>query len=216
MRNPARDLSRGVLIGVLGVITLYVAVNLVCLRVLGAAGLAATSTPATAIMRAALGSRGATFIAAGIAISTLGFLSQSMLTAPRVYFAMAEDGVFFKGVAWVNPKTAAPVVAIVMQGIWAIVVAASGKYESILNYVVSVDFIWFGLTGLSLFVFRRRNPEAAGYRAPGHPFTTLFFTASCWVVVANTVYKYPSNTLIGLAILASGVPVYFWWQRANA
>jgi APA family basic amino acid/polyamine antiporter len=213
MRNPQRDLSRGVLIGVVGVIALYVSVSFVCLHVLGAAGLAATMTPATAVMRAALGNRGASLIAAGIAVSTLGFLSQGMLTAPRVYYAMAVDGVFFRGVAKVDPRTAAPVAAIVLQGIWAIVVACSGKYEQILNYVVSVDFIWFGMTGCALLILRRRTPGAAGYRAPGHPYTTLFFVASCWLVVINTIFKYPGNSLIGIVILLTGVPVYFLWKK---
>src|ERR1022692_2667675 len=100
-----------------------------------------------------------------------------MLTAPRVHYAMAVDGVFFRSVPAVDPRTAAPVAAIVLQGIWAIVVACSGKYEQILNYVVSVDFIWFGMTGCALLILRRRNPHAPGYRAPGHPYTTLFFVA---------------------------------------
>ena len=213
MRNPKRDLSRGVLIGVLGVIALYVSVSFVCLHVLGAAGLAATMTPATAVMRAALGNRGAALIAAGIAVSTLGFLSQGMLTAPRVYYAMAVDGVFFRSVAAVDPRTAAPVAAIVLQGIWAIVVACSGKYEQILNYVVSVDFIWFGMTGCALLILRRRNPSAPGYRAPGHPYTTLFFVACSWLVVINTVFKYPGNSLVGIVILLTGVPVYFLWKK---
>src|SRR6185436_17705360 len=96
------------------------------------------------VMFAVLGERGAMLIAAGIAVSTLGFLSQSMLTAPRVYYAMAEDGVFFKFVGKVHPKTRVPVLAIVLQGVVAIVIALSGTYEQILNYVVSVDFIFFG------------------------------------------------------------------------
>ncbi|HXW84947.1 MAG TPA: amino acid permease, partial [Candidatus Binataceae bacterium] len=143
MKQSERDLPRALLAGVTGVILLYMLVNWVCLRVLGPGGLAATTTPASAVMRAALGGRGAQFIALGIAISTLGFLSQGMLTAPRVYFAMAEDGVFFRGVAWVYPRTAAPVVAISLQGLMAMVVALSGRYEQILSYTISVDFILF-------------------------------------------------------------------------
>ena len=100
MRDPRRDLSRGLVIGVVGVIVLYLAVNFVCLRVLGPDGLATTRTPASAVMRAAVGVRGARWIAFGIAISTLGFLSQGILTAPRVYYAMARDGLFFKSVSW--------------------------------------------------------------------------------------------------------------------
>jgi APA family basic amino acid/polyamine antiporter len=165
-------------------------------------------------MRLALGGRGATLIALGIALSTLGFLSQSILTAPRVYFAMAEDGLFFHGVAWVHPRTRVPVVAIVLQSVWTIVIAVSGRYEQILNYVVSMDFLFFGLTATCLFVFRHRDTGGAeaGYRVPGHPFTTALFVAVCWLVVLNTIYRYPGNSLIGMAILLAGVPVYFFWR----
>src|SRR6202044_3194510 len=150
------NLSRALVLGVAGVIVLYVGVNFVCVRTLGAQGLADTRVPATAVMRVAMGESGARLIALGIAVSTLGFLSQSVLTAPRVYFAMARDGLFFRSVVNVTKRTHVPALAIVLQSIWTVVVALSGKYEQILNYVVSMDFLFFGLTGLSLFVFRRR------------------------------------------------------------
>src|SRR5262245_45782724 len=156
MKDPRRDLARGLLLGVAGVILLYCAVAFVCVYALGPAGLAASKTPASDVMRLALGERGATLIALGIAISTLGFLSQGMLTTPRVYFAMAEDGLFFRGVAKVHPVTRVPFVAIILQGVAAAVIALSGTYGQILSYVVSVDFIFFGLTAAALFVFRRR------------------------------------------------------------
>lgn len=210
--RPRRDLAIGLLAGVAGVIAIYVGVNIVCLGTLGADGLAATTTPASAVMRAAFGPRGATLIAAGIAVSTLGFLSQSMLTAPRVYYAMAADGLFFRAVGKVDEKTRVPVVAVALQGIVAIVIALSGTYEQILGYVVSVDFIFFGLTGLALFIFRRKtaSPE---FRTPGHPVTTAVFTIACWLVVAGTVARAPANALIGFAILAAGLPAYAFWRR---
>lgn len=213
MKNPTRDLPKALLIGVVAVIILYMSVTFVCLRTLGSEGLAATRTPASAVMRAALGERGAAFIALGIAISTLGFLSQGMLTAPRVYFAMAKDGLFFKSVGWIDPRTAAPVVAIAVQGVVATIIALSGRYEQILNYVISVDFISFGMTGIALLVLRHREPFSKGFRAPGHPFTTYFFVASSFAVVISTIAKYPANSAIGLAILATGVPVYFLWRK---
>jgi len=178
----------------------------------GAAGLAATQAPASAVMREALGARGASLMAAGVAVSTLGFLSQGMLTAPRVYFAMAADGLFFKSVGRVSERTRVPVVAIALQGLMAIVIALSGTYEQILNYVVSVDFIWFGLTAAAVFVFRRGGRGEGGFRVPGHPFTTAFFVAACALVVAATVYKFPANSAVGFLILAAGVPVYFFWR----
>src|SRR6202043_3405863 len=163
-----------------------------------------------------------TLIALGIAISTLGFLSQGMLTAPRVYFAMAKDGLFFKRVAWLHPRTRVPVLAIALQGVLAAVIAVSGRYEQILNYVVSVDFIWFGLTAASLFIFRRRtnndkinsrgDVSIEGFRVPGHPVTTGLFVAACALTVLGTVYKYPRNTVTALVIIVTGIPAYCLWR----
>jgi APA family basic amino acid/polyamine antiporter len=219
IREPGKNLPRALVIGVSAVVVLYLAVNFVCVQVLGVSGLANTTTPASDVMRIALGPTGARLIAAGIAISTLGFLSQSMLTAPRVYFAMAEDGLFFGAVAKLSRRSRVPVIAIVMQGILATVISLSGQYEQILNYVVSVDFIFFGLTAMCVFIFRRRfkAERASGplARVPGHPVTTVIFIAVCWLVVINTVYQYPGNTLIGLGILLAGIPAYFLWQRKN-
>ena len=218
MRDPRRDLSRGLILGVLGVIALYLSVNFVCVKVLGPSGLAATPTPASAVMRAALGDRGAQLIAIGIAISTLGFLSQGILTAPRVYYAMARDGLFFERVGRVSPRTGAPVTAIVLQGIVACATALLGKYEQILNYEVSVDFISFALTAAAIFVFRNRDRGVSSpeiYRTPGHPFTTAAFVLTCAAIVTSTWVAYPRNSLIGLAILLTGIPVYWYWSRKS-
>ena len=221
VRDPRKILPRGLLTGVCGVVVLYVSVALVCVRALGPVQLAATSTPVSEVMRIALGPRGARLIALGIAVSTFGFLSQNILTAPRVYFAMAEDGLFFRSVGWVSPRTRVPVVAIAMQGALAMIMAVSGGYEQILNYVSSVDWIFFGLGGTCLLILRHRdaaspqklNQAAVEFRAPGHPFTTLFFIAACTLVVGNTIYRYPVNAAIGLALMFAGIPVYFAWRR---
>ncbi|MGA8540403.1 MAG: amino acid permease [Terriglobales bacterium] len=221
VREPKKNLPRGLLLGVAGVIVLYLGVNWVCLRSLGPQALAATTTPATAVMRMALGQRGATFIAAAIAISTLGFLSQSILTAPRVYFAMADDRLFFRAMAWLDPRTRVPVVAIVLQSVWTMVIALSGRYEQILNYVTAMDFLFFGLTATTIFVFRRRAARGEmnasdGYRIPGHPVTTAMFVAICWWVVGNTICRYPENSLIGFVLLLAGIPVYWFWSRRES
>ncbi len=215
MRDARRDLSRGLLMGVAGVVALYLAVNIVCLRVLGPAGLDATNTPASNVMRVGLGERGGQWIAAAIAISTLGFLSQSMLTAPRVYYAMARDGLFFRSIGKLSSRTRAPVMAIVLQGVAATIIACSGKYGEILNFEVTVDFIFFGMTAASLFVLRRRQVGSATavYRAPGHPFTTILFVLSCAGIVGSAIVAAPGNSAIALCIMVSALPVYYWWSR---
>jgi APA family basic amino acid/polyamine antiporter len=227
VREPRRNLPRALVLGVSGVVVLYLAVNWVSVEVLGPEGLAATTTPASAVMARAFGRAGSRWIAVGIAVSTLGFLSQSILTAPRVYFAMARDGLFFRAVGRLTPRTRVPAVAILLQGAMAIVIALSGRYDQILSYVVAMDFLFFGLTAACLFVFRRRErrgasrrtdgspgvPAAPGARVPGHPLSTALFVAASFLVVANTLIRYPVNSGIGLAILAAGVPVYLGWSR---
>jgi APA family basic amino acid/polyamine antiporter len=221
IKDPRKNLGRALIIGVFGVVTLYLLVNLVCVRTLGAAALADTRAPASAVMRMIAGERGAKLIAIGIAISAVGFLSQSILTGPRVYFAMADDGLFFRSVAYVTQKTKVPAIAIILQSIWTGVVVLTGKYEQILNYVICMDFLFIGLSATTLFVFRRRERQSSqtivnnstGFRVPGHPVTTIIFVATCWLVVANTIYKYPHDTSIGILILFLGLPVYLYWRR---
>jgi APA family basic amino acid/polyamine antiporter len=214
VRDPGRNLPRGLVVGVCGVIALYLAVNYACLRVLGVEQLGATKTPATDVMRRALGAPGALFISVGVVLSALGWLSQATLTSPRVYYAMARDGLFFRSVAWVDPRTRAPAVAILLQGGVAAVIAVSGTFAQIVNYVMGMEMTFLALTSLSLFTFRRRDAAAgANLTMPGHPVTTVLFAAVMLAVVGNLLAREPANTLIGFGIALAGLPVYFFWSR---
>jgi APA family basic amino acid/polyamine antiporter len=212
VRDAQKILPRALVLGVLGVIAVYVSVNFAYLRALGPEGLAGSTTPASSVMRGLLGTRGAQWIAAGIAFSAFGFLAQSMLTAPRVYFAMAQDGVFFRAVAWVHPRTQVPVVAIALQGLGAMAIALTGTYAQVVNYVVAMDCIFFGLTALCLIVLRRRERAPASFRVPGHPWTTLLFIVAQWAIVVSTFAHDPLRASIGLGIALVGLPVYFLWR----
>ena len=215
VRDAPRVLPRALVLGVIGVIVVYTSVNFVYLRALGPAGLAGSTTPASSVMRELLGNRGGQIIAAGISFSALGFLGQSMLTAPRVYFAMAQDRVFFRGVAWIDPRTRAPIVAIALQGAWAIVIALTGTYAQVVNYVIAMDCIFFGLTAVCLFVLRRHKVEdqkSISFRVPGHPWVTLLFIAANWLIVISTFAHDPRRSLVGLAIALAGLPVYWFWR----
>ena len=219
LKQPEVTLPRGMIAGVVVVIVLYLAVNAVCLRTLGVGALAATSTPASEIARLAFGPVGLRIMAIVIALSTLGFLSNQILTSPRVYFQMAADGTFFKQLAWVNPRTRAPVIAILAQGLIALVISFL-PYERILNYVTCIDYIFFGLAAIALVVFRNRDahdPSARRpvIRMPGHPVTTLLFLAVTWGVVGDVMITSPETT-IGLAILISGLPVYWFFARRSS
>jgi APA family basic amino acid/polyamine antiporter len=136
---------------------------------------------------------------------------------------MASDGTFFKQLARVNARTHAPVLAIALQGIVAVVIALSGRYDQILNYVTCNDYIFFGLAAIALIVFRRRdahdpNAPKPVFRMPGHPFTTVLFLVAAWFIVGDTVVKSPHDTGIGIVILLTGLPVYalFVWRRRAA
>ena len=220
LKEPSRNLPRGLLIGVLAVVVLYLAVNAACLRVLGIHALALTKTPASDVAAVAFGPVGRLIIAAVIAISTLGFLSNQILTSPRVYFQMATDGTFFKALASVSARTHAPVLAIVAQGAVAVAIALFLNYNQILNYVTCIDYIFFGLSAIALIVFRSRDardPSAPKpfFRMPGHPVTTLLFLAGAWYIVGDTILNSPHDTLIGVGILLSGLPVYWLFSRAR-
>lgn len=220
LHEPQRSLPRGLIAGVLIVVALYLAVNVTCLHALGIGGLAATNTPASDIAGLAFGRIGRALMALVISVSTLGFLSNQILTSPRVYFQMAADGLFFRGLARVNPRTHSPVVAIVLQGLIAIVIALSGRYDQILNYVTCNDYIFFGLCAIALIVFRVRDKRAGApqpfFRVPGYPFTPLLFLVAAWYIVGDTVVKSPIDTGIGIAILLSGLPVYALYTRFRA
>ncbi|HLY03098.1 MAG TPA: amino acid permease [Candidatus Cybelea sp.] len=219
-KNVTFTLPLGLWLGISGAALLYLLVNVACLRVLGVEGLANTSVPASAVLRAAAGPAGAQVASFAIAVSTLGFISNRMLTIPRLYHAMAEDGLFFRAVAWIDPRTRVPVVAIALQAAFAMLLALSGSYENILNYVVSTFYVFNGLLALALFIIRARDRDADGaqivrFRVPGHPFTTALYLLVSWGVAIATYVAYPRDAIVGIAILLSAVPVYFTWTRAR-
>lgn len=213
LKNPARTLPLGMLWGVGGVIALYVLVNIVCLRVLGPAGLMHTDAPASDVLRAFMGARGAQLIAALIALSTLGFLSNQILTSPRVYHAMAEDGLFFRQLAWLHPKTRVPVIAIALQGAVAIAITFLRGYAEILNYVIGVDYVFFALSAIALFVFRKRDRAADRpapfFSAPLHPLTTGLFFLITVAVVLTTYVSSPKGAIASIGALLSALPIYY-------
>jgi len=222
VREPRKNLPRALILGMAGVIILYLAVNFICVRVLGPADLAAASAPASAVMLRVAGKTGAWILAAGIALSALGFLSQSVLTYPRVSYAMARDGWLPHAFAALDPRSQAPVLAIVLNSVLAIAVLAVGRYDQILTYVESMDLLFFGLTATTLFVFRRRErraTETSGwdsvplFRAPGHPWTTLVFIAVCFLVVLNSLFRNHGNTLVTGLVLLAGTVFYFFRRR---
>lgn len=217
MRESSRSLPIGMLLGVLGVIVLYLGMNAVCLHVLGATKLAATNTPASDIVRAVVGPLGEKIMAAIVALSTLGFIANQILTSPRVYFQMAADRTFFKALATIDPRTHVPIVAIAVQGAAAILIALSGRYDLILNWVTSIDYVFFGFAALAVIIFRARDRASGApepwFRIPLHPFSTLGFLVVAWAIVLDVLVKSPKDTFLGIAVLITGIPVWYVFSR---
>lgn len=216
VRDPLRNLPRAILIGVLCVIAVYVGANFAYVHVLSAPVLEATKTPAADVAARLLGERGAQAISLLIVISTFGFMNLAMLSAPRVYYAMAADGLFFKSVARISPRFKVPAVAILLQGVLASAFALSNTYAKLLGYAVFADWVFFALAAASLIVFRRTMPDAPRPNpVPLYPITPILFIIVGLGIVANTFITDTQNALIGTAIMAIGVPVFFAWRRRN-
>ena len=220
LREPERDLPRALVLGVLIVVACYLLINVAYLRALGVEGLAASRAPAADTVGAYLGERGRQIIGAGIVISTFGFLNLVILVTPRVYQAMAADGVFFARMAQVDPRTRTPIAALIGQALWAIVLLFSGTYGQLLDYVVFADWLFFGATAGALFVYRAKESRGeiarVSVRAPGHPFTTLLFLAASGYVIVGSVASNPINAIKGCVLLGLGCPAFAWWRRTSA
>lgn len=214
--DPVRTIPRALLIGAVCIIAIYVSANIAYVHVLGAPGLAATTTPAADMAGRLAGKFGEQLISALIVVSTFGFINLGLMTAPRVYYAMGADGVFFKTLGTLSPRFQVPTAAILLQGGLAAVFALSNSYAKLVNYAVFADWIFFALAGAALMVFRRTLPDAPRPNpAPFYPLTPLFFTIAGMGIVLNTFVADKQNALIGASIIACGVPVYYLWQRFN-
>jgi APA family basic amino acid/polyamine antiporter len=212
IRDPARNLSRALLAGVVLVILLYLLVNVACLRALGPF-LGATLTPVSDVLERVAGPTGARLAAAAISLSALAFLSQAMLTGPRVYFAMARDGLFFRGLAQVSQTRRVPAAAIMLQAVWVGVLAFSGSYSQILSYVIAMNFLFFALSASCVFVLRRRDAGSRHAHASAlHPWSTVVFIAACLCIVGFSFWAYPFDSLAGYGIMALGILPYLFWR----
>jgi APA family basic amino acid/polyamine antiporter len=209
-----RTLPRALVLGVGLVILVYLGANVAYLRVLGGSGLAASAAPAADVMARVLGPVGSRVIAAGVAVSTFGFLNLVIMVTPRVLHAMAADGLFFPRFAVLHSTRRTPSAAIWLQAVWAIVLTLSGTFAQLVDYVTFGDWIFFGLTVAGLFVYRRRDDPSApshGFRVPGYPWTPAFFVLAAIYVVLSAIAANPRNAIIGTGLIGLGVPVYRYW-----
>ena len=220
MRDPERTLPRALVLGVLIVVVVYLGANVAYIRALGVEGLALSTAPAADMMSRIAGEGGRRLIAAGIAASTFGFLNLVILVSPRVYQAMARDGLFFDSFAVLHPRFRTPVTAIVFQALVAAALILTGSYGQLLDWVVFADWIFFGTTALTLVVLRRRDAASgatdAGFRAPFYPLSVVLFVLAALYVVFGSIASNPGNALRGVLLLLAGIPVFMFWRRRSA
>jgi APA family basic amino acid/polyamine antiporter len=217
MRRPERDLPRGLIVGTLVVTALYALMNVVFVRSLTFEEMQATSRVAETSAATLFGPIGARLISAAVLVSTFGCISATILYAARIYLPMAQDGVFFPALAHIHPRYRTPSTSIVAQGIWAILLTFSGSYEQLYTYVTFAVTLFHAATGTAVFVLRRKRPDLPRpYRTWGYPVVPALFVVVALLVVANTLVEKPVESLIGLGLLALGVPAYLFWQRRAA
>lgn len=211
--EPERNLPRALVLGVAIVVAVYLLTNLAYLRVLGHAGLAASTAPAADTMRAVLGPVGGRVIAAGIALSTFGFLNLVILVTPRVLQAMAADGVFFRRFAVLHPTYQTPTAAIVALATFAVLLTLTGTFGQLVDYVTFGDWIFFGLTAAALFVYRKRDQSPTpGFRVPAYPATVVIFVLAAAYAVFSSIVSNPHNAAIGAGLIGLGTPAFLYWR----
>ena len=217
VKRPERNLLLALSLGTAALIAIYLAANVAYMRVLSVPTLATTDRVAARVAEITMGSIGGTLVSLTILLSIIGASNGAILTFARAYFAQARDGLFFRAVGNVHPRFETPHVAIVVQGVWAAVLAISGSYELLFSYVVFAAWIFYGLAVLGVVVLRRKAPDLPRpYKMWGYPVTPIAFAAVAFWFVINTIITTPVSSLIGLAIVAAGVPVYYIWRRLTS
>ncbi|MDE3137032.1 MAG: amino acid permease [Acidobacteriota bacterium] len=211
--EPQRNFPRAFLMGTLFLVALYLLANLGYLAALGPVRASATDSIAATAM-ASIGHPGlAKVVALAILISVFSGANSIQLTAPRVFYQMAADGLFFRKLGTVHPRFRTPAFAILAGGLWSAILAASGSFEQLFTYVIFAGWIFYGLAAASIFMYRRREPDRPRpYRVPGYPWTPLLFVAAAAALVVNAIVAGPSGAIEGLAIVLAGLPAYFFWQ----
>jgi len=217
MKNPRRNLPLGILIGTGAVIVIYLAANLAYLYVLPVGKIAASENRvALDAMALVTGPFGASLIAFLILFSILGAANQNVLTSPRVYFAMAKDGLFFGKIATVHPKFLTPSVSIIAICAWSVVLTLTGTFKQLFTYVIFGEWIFFGLTVAAVIVLRRKRPDLdRPYKTWGYPVTPVVFVLAAFYVAVAALLSAFWNAMGGLAIILLGVPAYLYWRRKS-
>jgi APA family basic amino acid/polyamine antiporter len=214
--DPQRALPRAIALGTASLVAIYLVANFAYLAALGPERVMASDRVAGEAVAAVLGDQAARLLALAIIISMLSAALATVLTAPRVFYNMANDGVFFRALGQVNPKFGTPALAIIACCLWAMVFPWVGTFSQLLNYVVFVGWIFYGLGAAAVIALRIKRPGAhRPFRVPGYPLTPALFVLAAAAIVVNTVVSQPRQAAIGLGMVLLGAPAYFVWRRSG-
>lgn len=217
VRNPQRNLPLSLCLGVGAVILIYLLANVAYMRVLSLAEIAAAPRVAATVAERTMGITGATLITLTIVLSSAGAANGAILTSPRVYFAQARDGLFFRKLAQIHPRFETPSFAILVQGAWTVLLTLSGSYQTLISYALFAMWLFHAMAVFAVVVFRRKLPGAPRpYKMWGYPVAPLLFVAFSLWFVWNTFIARPGSSLMGAIIIGSGIPVYYLWARSGA
>jgi APA family basic amino acid/polyamine antiporter len=212
-KNPQRNLPLGILIGTIAVIVLYVLANLAYLYIFPVGEISKSGSVAPDVMNVVMGPFGASLLIVLILFSILGAANQNVLTSPRVYFAMARDGLFFKKISEVHPKFLTPHISIVAISVWSILLTLTGTFEQLFTYVIFGEWIFFGLTVASVLVLRKKLPGLhRPYKTWGYPVTPIIFVLAALYVAVASLFSSFRNATFGLLIICLGIPAYLYWK----
>lgn len=214
--DPERTIPRSLVLGTLVVTVCYVALNAIYLRVLPIERVTASTRIAADAAEALVGPAGATLVAALVIMSTFGALNGIILAGPRVYFSMATDGLLLRSVAALHPRFGTPARALLLQAAWASALVMTDTYRGLFTRVVYTEWIFFGLLAVGVIVLRRRPGYAPPFRMAWAPVLAPAFALSCAAIVVNQVIADPINSVVGLAAVAAGLPVYYFWLAPRA
>jgi APA family basic amino acid/polyamine antiporter len=216
-RDPQRTFPRAIVVGTAVLIGIYMLANVAYVGAIGTDGVQATDRVAATAVSALFGPAAGSLIAVVILISMFSAANGLNLTAPRCYYSMARDGVFFRRLAEVHPRFRTPAFAIAAGAAWSVLLAVTGTFEQLLTYVVFSGWIFYGLGAMSIFVYRRRAPNAfRPFRVPGYPVTPALFVLASAAIVLNTLATQPGRAILGIAVVLAGAPAYFLWRRRTA
>ena len=214
IRNPQRNVLRALTYGTLLVAALYLLANLAYMRVLPISAIAASEHVGADAAASVFGAAGGKVVSLLILISVLGTLNGCFMTSPRVYFAQAADGLFFRRFAEIHPVNGTPGFAILAQGLWSAVLILSGTYESLIDYALFGIWVFYGLMIAAVIVLRRTRPDLPRpYRMWGYPVTPLAFLAITLWFLINMLITRPGASFASLSLMLTGVPAYFLWHR---